>query len=120
METIRRYSLVLALAGLFLCLWSPISAQTHTETGAVQADEFCGATPPPEIVCPETRASVCLCVMRSKTTNVESEFNPPLTEVEKKPAPRRKRTSYRLLPSFSWTMSLATFEESVPTPPPRI
>lgn len=119
MEVIRRYSFVLVLAAVFVCLCSPVSAEPDTETGAVQDDQFCGATPPQQIVCPETRASLCLCAMSSKTTNVETEFHPPLTEVEKQPVPRRKRTSYRLLPSLSWTLSLATFDESVPTPPPR-
>jgi len=45
-------------------------------------DQFCEAIPPQHIVCPETRASLCLCAMSSKTTNAETEFHPPLTEVE--------------------------------------
>jgi len=116
---IRKYPLLLVLAGIMLFFLAPVSAETQLGTSTIVADDFCGATPPAEIVCPKTRAAQCLCALEPQTNSVESEVILPLSEATRKPAPKRKRTSYRLLEPFSWSLSLLTFEDSVATPPPR-
>ena len=121
MNVLSRHILLLALSGLFFTFALPLSATPDLPEAPWSAQDFCGnSAPPPKLICPETKAQQCYCSLQPQASHHhQSELAPPLNEALKETKVRRKRTAYRLLPSTAWVAVSITFEDSVPTPPPR-
>lgn len=117
MNTAVRHILLWALLALCGLAGEALAAPALVDQ---QPSEFCGTVESaPAVVCPQTKAITCYCSFKSKDLQVESQTISPLPEILRKPVVRRKRTTPKILPEFDWQFTPVTYQDKVPTPPPR-
>lgn len=112
---------LLALSLLVLLGTNASAAEvSSTSENVAMTSEFCGSGKPPvELRCPKTSALKCYCSMSAKEAPVEFQLANALESVTRIRLPKANRRSH-LLVEPSWSLSLVTHEDSVPTPPPRL
>lgn len=105
---------------LLIALWLMLGASALAAGGSdFSGDEFCSVRPPAEIRCPKTQADTCLCFMRGKSTQAETQLQQVVQTVTVVKLVRPSQ-SCRVLPELEETFALKTFIAGVPTRPPRI
>ena len=113
-----RHISLIALLWLMLSPMALAFAGAEKAAAPVPADEFCAPTRP-TIRCPKTSAAMCACSMSGRSSQVEAQpaaaHEPTVTTVRVV----RIKPVLRALPKTEWNMVCLTFEDSIPTPPPR-
>lgn len=119
---LRVSHIVLLALSLLALLGSSASAAevSSTPKNAAVTSDFCGpGKPPVELRCPKTSAIKCYCSMSAKEAPVEFQLANALESVTRIRLPKANRRP-RLLLEPRWSLSFLTYEDSVPTPPPRL
>jgi hypothetical protein len=106
----------IVLLGALWLMASPAAFAGQNDAPA--ADEFCSPVRRAEIRCPKTSANICVCFMRGKVSQSETQLQQviQLATTVKLPRPNRR---CRVLPEATEQPTLKTFVAGVPTPPPR-